>query len=279
MSKGRCKRHCGSSRVVTRYEQSIVANAQELSDRRLELIERACDPQTIRLLEGRGVQADSRCLELGAGRGSVARWLARLCTDGHVVATDLDPRLVDTGGLPNLTVLRHDAANDDFDVAAFDLIHCRAVLTHIPEREAVLARAATWLAPGGWLVAEEPLFTPLGDSSYAAFQRLYDGVERCLAAHQSTDLRWPRHIGHSVGGLGLTDLGMTVHSLPNGQGSPWDEAWRVLVAQVAPTAIEQGLLTDEDVAAGLAVLDDPTFIEIGFAFVSVWGRKPPQAML
>jgi len=262
--------------MVTYYDESIVANAQELSDRRLQLIEKCCDPQTIRVLEGRGVQADWRCLELGAGRGSVARWLAERCPDGQVIAADLDPRLVVTGNLPNLTVLRHDATTDELDPASFDLIHCRAVLTHIPDRDRVLAKAATWLAPGARLVIEEPIITPLGASSHAAFQRLYDGVEQCLIVHLATDLRWARNIGRAIGGLGLIDLGITMYGLPNGQGSPWDEAWRVSVAQVAPTAVEQGFLTEADVAAGLAILDDPTFIDIGFAFLSAWGRRPPQ---
>src|SRR5919198_4010042 len=205
--------------MVTRYDQGIVGNAQELSDRRLELLEAAMDPHTIEVLDRRGIGADWRCLELGAGRGSVARWLAERCQNGQVTATDLDPRLVDARDLPNLTVLRHDAAADEFDPASFDLIHCRAVLSHIATREAVLAKAATWLAPGGWLVAEEPLISPLGQSANVAFQRLYDGIEQCLDANQSTNMRWSRNLGRSIGDLGLTEIGLTVTCLPNGQGN------------------------------------------------------------
>jgi SAM-dependent methyltransferase len=263
--------------MATRYDEGIVGNAQGLSERRLELLESAVDPQTFMVLAARGVRPSWRCLELGAGRGSVARWLAERCPDGQVIATDLDPRLVDAGGLPNLTVLRHDAATDDFDPASFDLIHCRAVLSHIATRETVLAKAASWLAPGGWLVVEEPLISPLGDSANVAFQRLYDGIERCLIMHQSTDMRWARNAGRSIGGLGLTQIGLTVSCLPNGQGNPWDEMWRVTADQVAPTAIQQGFLTEDEVAAGLALFDDPSFIDVGFAFVSAWGRRPPPA--
>jgi SAM-dependent methyltransferase len=190
-----------------------------------------------------------------------------------VTATDLDPRLVVTGGLSNLTVLRHDAAVEDFDPGSFDLIHCRAVLCHIASRDAVLAKMATWLAPGGRLVVEEPIMSPLGDSAHAAFQRLYDGLERCLGL-QATDMRWARNLGRSIGGLGLAEIGMIATCLPNGQGNPWDEMWRVTAAQIAPAAIEHGFLTKEDMAAGLALFDDPTFIDVGFAFVSAWGRRP-----
>jgi hypothetical protein len=59
--------------MVTRYDRGIVGNAQELSDRRLQLLERAVDPHTFEVLDARGIQPGWRCLELGAGRGSVAR--------------------------------------------------------------------------------------------------------------------------------------------------------------------------------------------------------------
>jgi hypothetical protein len=37
-------------------------------------------------------------------------------------------------------------------------VHVRAVLMHIPDRMAALRRMVSWLAPGGWLVAEEADF-------------------------------------------------------------------------------------------------------------------------
>ena len=44
-----------------------------------------------------------RCLEVGAGSGSVARWLAaKVGPEGSVLATDIDTRWVDTGGLPQV---------------------------------------------------------------------------------------------------------------------------------------------------------------------------------
>ncbi|HZM84459.1 MAG TPA: class I SAM-dependent methyltransferase [Candidatus Limnocylindrales bacterium] len=40
-------------------------------------------------------------------------------------------------------------------IAAFDVIHARAVLTHLPERDEVLARLVAALRPGGWLLIED----------------------------------------------------------------------------------------------------------------------------
>jgi hypothetical protein len=43
--------------------------------RRLELLEERTDPMTIRRIERLDLPCGARCLEIGGGRGSIARWL------------------------------------------------------------------------------------------------------------------------------------------------------------------------------------------------------------
>jgi ubiquinone/menaquinone biosynthesis C-methylase UbiE len=51
------------------------------------------NPGTIRRMGNIGVTDGWICLEVGAGAGSIARWLARrVGPTGSVVATDLDTR-------------------------------------------------------------------------------------------------------------------------------------------------------------------------------------------
>ena len=65
----------------------------EDEDTRLRLIEQASDPTTFAHLDRIGVGAGWRCLEVGAGGGSVAAWLGeRVGPTGHVLALDLDLR-------------------------------------------------------------------------------------------------------------------------------------------------------------------------------------------
>ena len=113
------------------------------------------DPDTIRILQRRGIQPSWRCLELGAGAGSIARWLAARCPNGKVVATDIGTSFLTGLSAPNLQVLRHDVVAEDFPCGSFDLIHARWLLVNLAEREKVLAKIVTWLAAGGWLVTEE----------------------------------------------------------------------------------------------------------------------------
>jgi SAM-dependent methyltransferase len=130
------------------------ADANE--SRRLELLEQRLDPLTKRRIGRLGLPPGARCLEVGGGHGSIARWLCELTgPGGHVTATDLDTGFLSGLSLPNLDVLRHDVTADGFPPGSFDLVHARAVLMHIPARMATLQRMVSWLAPGGWLLVED----------------------------------------------------------------------------------------------------------------------------
>ena len=76
-------------------DQYALANAWELADRRLDALESAHDATTMRRLRAAGVQPGWRCLEVGAGRGSIARWLGTaVAPHGQVIALDIDARFL-----------------------------------------------------------------------------------------------------------------------------------------------------------------------------------------
>src|SRR5271156_5978343 len=71
------------------------------------------DPGTIRHLIEIGVSSGWHCLEIGAGGGSIATWLCdRVGSNGHVLATDIDTRFLETLNRSNLEVSRHDIESD-----------------------------------------------------------------------------------------------------------------------------------------------------------------------
>jgi ubiquinone/menaquinone biosynthesis C-methylase UbiE len=94
------------------------------------------------------------CLEVGAGAGGVATWLAdQVGPSGRVLATDLDTSRLPTDS--GFAVLRHDLRTDPVPDGPWDVIHARLVLLHIPERREIVTRLAAALAPGGALILEE----------------------------------------------------------------------------------------------------------------------------
>src|SRR5512136_3036444 len=94
-----------------RYIHSSVENGVELN--RLRLVEEVYDPTTIRRLEILRPSEGWKCLEVGAGAGSVARWLAvRVGPAGKAVATDIDVRFLIQISTPNLEIRRNDIIKD-----------------------------------------------------------------------------------------------------------------------------------------------------------------------
>jgi 2-polyprenyl-3-methyl-5-hydroxy-6-metoxy-1,4-benzoquinol methylase len=99
---------------------------------RLASIEASLDPFTIECLEKIGVKEGWRCLEVGAGGGSIAEWLCRrVGTVGRVVATDLQTKFLEAIDSPNLEVRRHDITAEALEPDTFDLVCARKVLEHL----------------------------------------------------------------------------------------------------------------------------------------------------
>jgi SAM-dependent methyltransferase len=131
---------------------------EKAEDERLDLLEYLFDPGS----RGRRALARPgwRCLEVGAGRGSMAVWLAeRVGPAGQVVATDIDCRYLERLDLPNLQVVRHNIVEDPLDVlgpGSFDLVCARLVLFWLADRQQeALGQMVRCLRPGGWLIDEE----------------------------------------------------------------------------------------------------------------------------
>ena len=165
------------SLVVTEYVLSRF-DAEELERERLSLVEQFHDPLTARQLDEIGVGEGWRCLDVGAGGGSVTRMLAeRVGESGSVFATDLDPRLLEPLAGDRLEVWQHGVLVDPLPESAFDLVHTRLMLMHVPARLVALQRLAASIRPGGWLAVIDVDFTgmrlspatPAWDRVWSAF--------------------------------------------------------------------------------------------------------------
>ena len=89
----------------------VFDNANPHSGEQHRCIATAHDPMTTERHAAIGVGDGWRCLDVGTGGGTIARWLAdRVAPTGSVLATDVTP--VDVGGHPNLTAMVHDITTD-----------------------------------------------------------------------------------------------------------------------------------------------------------------------
>jgi SAM-dependent methyltransferase len=250
---------------------------------RLGSLESLFDASSRRLLTSLGVGEGWRCLEVGCGAGGVARWLAeRVGSTGRVLATDLDTRFIDGHGQANLDVLTHNIVSDTLEDAAFDLVHARAVLEHIPERHDVLARLVSGLKPGGWLLVEDVDFGPPTAAVLAQFvspqpvaaaaERLFGAVAAVFTA-VGADSSFGRRLPVTLVGAGLMSIGAEVHTPVVAGGT---ENWtRGTVEQLAERLVGTGLVTATDVELFLAATAQPSTHYVPPLMVSAWGRRPP----
>lgn len=243
-------------------------------ERRLATLEALCDPLSTAMLDGVGLARDWRCLEIGAGRGSIARWLAARCPRGSVTATDVDVRHLTGPRPPNLHVLWHDVVDGPgMGEASFDLAHVRALLVHLPDRQAVLRRIHSWLAPGGWLVVEEPVLFPTAQRHGSCLRRALAGFEQLMAERLGSDFRWPRHLPTAVRAVSFTEVNTTTIPIVASKGSAVNEFWRINLTELGPDLVKSGYLDQNTLSQALAALDAPDHVETVMAFVCVACRR------
>ncbi|MFE5734321.1 class I SAM-dependent methyltransferase [Streptomyces sp. NPDC056528] len=240
---------------------------------RLRLLEKVYDKGTTAVLERLGVAPHWNCLEIGAGAGSIAYWLADRVPRGRVTAVDIDPRYIDAGYAPHLTVSSADVTASDFPAGAYHLIHARAVFMHLPQRERIVERAVEWLAPGGWLVLEDVHFLPAAESPYPAWQ-LVNGAWLAALAAQGIDLSWARRLPAVLAGAGLDAVGVSVTPGGLGLDPVQDELLRIRMAQSGRSLVDAGLATADQVAAARDLIESAPAPDVSTFVYSAWGRKP-----
>jgi SAM-dependent methyltransferase len=257
-----------------------LANAADAAADRFGILQACYDPVSRAGIVRTGVAQGKHCLEVGAGGGSMAAWLAGLVgPTGRVVATDLDMRRIDPGlsGLANVRTIEHDIVRDPLPGNGFDLIHARLVLLHLPERREVLARLADALAPGGRLVIEDfdCGWTPVLAERRPGQAALFTEVHRAflaLLAGAGADVAWGRRLYQAVLELGLEDVTGTVAA----------HAWRGSGTGIGLHRANTTQLSEELIASGLTrrqmeefweLLEDPGFAVQSYPLVTVSGRR------
>ncbi|MBY8870716.1 methyltransferase domain-containing protein [Micromonospora sp. PLK6-60] len=244
----------------------------------LRALESFLDPITARRLSPPVLTPGGTCWEVGAGGGSIARGMARaIGPTGRVLATDIDT--VHLTAADNLDVRRHDVRTEPLPGDAFDLIHARLVLLHLPERRRVLAALAGGLAPGGWLVVEEfdctaPLrvLTAPSDDAAKLFAAVTDAMLDVLQGN-GADLAWAQDVHAELVGAGLVEVDTITHSQSWPGGSAGASLYETNSRQLEPQLLDAGLSPGQ-LDGFRRLLRDPAFSVMSYQFVSTRGRRP-----
>lgn len=258
-----------------------LGNEHPYAGETLDTLAQILDRQTVAILDeavdwsvpGR------RCLELGAGTGSIAAWMQQAGDGAEVVAVDVDPRHVRVP--PSVRVLAVDVAGDGLPAGPWDVVHARLLLAHLPQRRDILLRCAAALAPGGVLLVEEwgaegtgRVLSEPGGLTAAVYQR-YTRTLLQVFTTAGNDTGWCTQVPAAMTEAGLTDI--TVHTQAR--------SWTGGTAGTRLPVLVSTQLQEQLVAAGMpagdldrlrTALARPELLLLGNLTFCTLGRKPHQ---
>jgi SAM-dependent methyltransferase len=253
------------------------ASAAELA--RLRALESVFDLGTRRRLLATGLDPGWRCLEVGAGAGSVARWMAaKVGKSGRVLALDANPRFLKELDAPNVEVLHADVCTANLPPASMDLVHARFVLIHVPNWQQALKTMIASLKPGGWLLLEEPDFTVArdyagDDRQREAFARMQNAIRAVFQARK-LDPAFGAGLPALFEARHFNDIEIEHEAPIVSGGSPLARMMRLSVAGLHDRCLATGLLERSDFDRYEAFCLDPHAWAVHHASVRALGRKP-----
>ena len=234
------------------------------------------DSSTITHLSGLGVSDGWRCLEVGAGYGSIAIWLARrVGSAGRVVATEIRSDclrvLRGLSAEEGVEVRRHDIVNDSL-IGCFDLIHARFVLEHIPQRDVAISRLIEMMDAGGWLVLEDTVFSGLVGDCSPLFERAMHAFAYS-ASQRGSDFFWAADTDRILADHGLETVPATETQDGFAGAGPSATFWASNFQQKRRRMVDTNLISDREVDEAIEELLSPRRSFIGPIVVTAIGRK------
>ena len=261
-------------------QQCFAADEHNDRDRyRLDLLEKQCDPASRRTMRPVGIEPGWRCLDIGAGNGSMTHWLAeQVGPTGHVVAVDCNPRFSSAQSLHNIEVRKIDIETGELERNAFDLAYARFVLMHLRDPIRVLRKMVDALKPDGLLVVEGLDIStmtavdpghPRASGFTQARQKFQDSAFEASQVHARLGLGLPAMLES----LGMQDVGNHGRTAVAQGGTLAAHFYRLSFEAFDPTHIRHGVLTEDEAEARSRALSDPSFSFVEPTIYTVWGRK------
>jgi ubiquinone/menaquinone biosynthesis C-methylase UbiE len=246
---------------------------------RLDSLTALYDPGTLAICEEIGVTSGWRCLDVGAGTGTLAQALAGgVAPFGSVVAADIDTRFLAPLAGPGLEAVALDVTTEALPPGEFDLVHARLLLEHLPARSEALANMIRATKPGGWVLIEDlDWVTALVIDPPSDVHSHVARAIRSLFTRHGYDPHYGRSLPRRLRAAGLLHVRTRAESIqvdadPE-RGVP---QWELLADQLAPLLLAHGLVDQDELDAFHALLHDGHTVCFAPLMVSCWGRLPTR---
>jgi len=242
---------------------------------RLRVLARVRDPATRATLERIGIRPGWQCCDVGSGAGTIAAWMAeQVGPTGRVLSVDVDTRFQEPSyGVVEVRTL--DVTSEPLGKGEFDVVHARALLQHVAQREAVLDAMIAAAKPGGWIVVSDSDWIQFDAQPVPEpFATLSSTLRTLSAGVHGYDGAWGRMLPTAFTRRGLLDVDVRadVWTMRGGTDSAeWYVAALERAVDVVPTeSFPAGL----DPQAAIAQARAPDFVILSPISVTAVGRKP-----
>ncbi len=139
---------------------------------RLDLLARVFEPSSRAFLQRAGTKEPALAIDLGCGPGNTTRLIAEVLHPARTVGLDRSSPFLERArrAAPvGVSFVEHDVTVTPFPVDPADVVFCRLLVAHLPDRSDVIARWTTQLAPGGVLLLDEIEEIRSDEPAFAAY--------------------------------------------------------------------------------------------------------------
>ncbi|KUM69176.1 class I SAM-dependent methyltransferase [Streptomyces griseorubiginosus] len=260
-----------------RYGEDVFRPEQEGEDERIDYGALAYDEITMARLRALGAGPGWRCLDVGAGTGTVSRRLLEEAGVDSVLAVDRDVRFLARRPVPGLEVQESDITAPGFVTGRFRLVHARFVLMHLPERERVVANLAELVAPGGVLVLSDAVDLTNERTPDTPYTEVMRAMWLGLRAGIGTDVSWVPSCPQLLRGAGLVRAAAELYVPPLTPGSPISRFWADTWERSREAMLATGTVDDDTIDAALLYLDSDECAALSAGMLTAWAWKPGPA--
>ncbi len=265
----------GAAPAGGRYGEAVFRPELPGEDDRIDLGALAYDDFTLARLLALGAGPGWRCLDVGAGTGTVARLLLERAEVAEVLAVDRDTAFLRAHPTAGLTPLEADITALDFSPGRFDLVHARFVLMHLRNWPRMIGKLASLVAPGGVLVLGDAVDLTTPAAPTTVYGRVMRAMWQGLRESLGTDVSWvpdcPRHLREA----GLLSVGAEILVPPLLPGSAISRFWAGTWDRAREPMKATGLVDDAAIDAAIRYLDSPECAALSPGLLTAWGVKGP----
>lgn len=259
-----------------RYGEAVFRPEQAGENERIDFGALAYDDITMARLRSLGAGPGWRCLDVGAGTGTVSRRLLGEAWVESVLAVDRDVRFLGERPVPGLELLEADISTPGFTSGRFHLVHARFVLMHLAEHERLITALAELVAPGGVLVLSDAVDLTSDRTPSTPYTTAMRAMWQGLRASIGTDVSWVPSYPHLLRAAGLMPVAADLHVPALQPGSPISRFWADTWERSRPAMLATGRVDDAAIDEAVRYLDSDACSSLSAGMLTAWGWQPEQ---